>query len=63
MPLIDYKCKACDEVTELLIKPTEDIPEEIECKCGEKAVKQLNSDYKLLFTSACSSNTRPKKLV
>ena len=50
MKLLNYKCTHCDTETEILQSVSDPIEDEIQCKCGAKAVKwnfkQNNQNWK-----------------
>ena len=41
MPLHLYRCKACGEEQEVLLRVNQRVPKSRKCKCGKRAVKLL----------------------
>ncbi len=43
MPLITYRCRACQKTKEKLFRVAKDIPSAIDCECGSQFTRSLGS--------------------
>lgn len=62
MPIYEYKCKLCKEITESLMMPWEKKDESVICqKCGGRAYKIMSAHGGYDIKGDNSASERPKQ--